>query len=324
MIALRRQSVWRWLRSWKRPPLHVLAAAAAVGLVAFLDSRHDLDADLAILYVAAVAAIGWWLGRRYSLIAAAASGAGWMSAALARQPTVPTRLVDWNAFTHFAIFVFAGLVMARMRRDRRRLRRSKRALEHEIVRASTDLVTNLPNSRGFLERLDRELHDASRRGPAFSIAMIDVDGLRPYHDRHEDDSSDDLVRRISDVIRRAVRASDTLARLDRDRFSVAFWDVDRAAIEKTLGRIIAGIAALGDEDPSAPIVASVGLACFEVAPDDPREALRRAETALRAARAAGPSSLHVWPPPEEQPSDAAPADSGASANPFRPSGSTSG
>lgn len=286
--------VWRWVRSWKRPPLFVLGGAVAIGVVALLDSRHDANADLSLLYLAAVAAVGWWLGRRYAAIAAAISGVSWISAALARQASEPARIVYWNGFTHFAIFLFAGLVMARVRRDRRRLRRSKRALEHEIVRSSTDLVTNLPNSRGFLERLDRELHDAGRRGPAFSVALIDVDGLRPYHDRHEEASSDDLIRRIADVIRRAIRASDSAARLDRDAFAVAFWDVDQAAIEKTLGRVIAGITALGADDPAAPLAACVGLACFEIAPEDPKEALRKADTALRAARASGPASLHVW------------------------------
>jgi len=284
----------RWLRSWKRPPLFVLAAAAAVGAIAFFDSQHDVAADFSLFYVAAVAGVGWWLGRRYAFLAAAASAAAWISAALSERSPAAARLIYWNGFTRFAIFVFAGLVVARIRRDRRRLRRSRRALEKEIFRASTDPVTHLPSARGFLERLDVELADRSRRGLPFGCASIDVDGLRRYHDRHADPASDELARRIADLIRRSVRASDTPARLDRDEFAVAFWDADPAAVEKTLGRVISGIAALGRDDPAAPLAATVGLAWFDSPPEDPREALRRAGEARKAARIEGLGALRVW------------------------------
>ena len=80
----------------------------------------------------------------------------------------------------------------------------------------------------------------------------------------------------------------------RDEFAVSFWDVEREVVEKTLRRIISGIASLAAEDPEARVSASIGVAYFFEPPRDPNEALRRAEKALHLARDSGRGILHVW------------------------------
>lgn len=271
---------------WKRPPLWIALILAALALCAFIDTRETADADFSLFYLVAVAAAGWFLGRRYGLVAAVLAAAAWTYADTIRRPPELVRFAYWNGFTRLAIFVFAGLVMARIRSDERRLRRSRRVLEEEIIRARTDVATDLPNARGFLERLDREMSDSKHIGISFGLACIDIEGLEKYRDGHEAGSEDDLLRAIALVLRRAVRASDIPARLDRDEFAVAFWDVERDALEKTLRRVVAGVEAISAEDPRAPIAARIGLVRFSEPPEDPREALRQGEKALHEAYAA--------------------------------------
>jgi diguanylate cyclase (GGDEF)-like protein len=269
----------------KRPPIWIAAILAALLLCALIDSREDADADFSLFYAAAVSAAGWWLGRRYAGVAAVLAAAGWIYADIERRPPGQMRFTVWNGFTRLAIFLAVGLLTARVRSDTRRLRRSRRVLEEESLRARTDPTTELPNAAGFLEQLDRELSDARRRGGSFSLACIEIEGLERYRDRHESSSVDELVKAIAAVLRRAVRASDFPARLDRDEFGIAFWDVEKDVLEKTLRRVLSGVEALGTRDPSTPLAARVGLVCFENPPDDPRELLRHGEKVLHEAHA---------------------------------------
>jgi diguanylate cyclase (GGDEF)-like protein len=273
----------------------IVAAAAALGLAGLLDSRVEAGVDLSIFYAAAIAGIGWWLGRRYAIIAAAISTGLWMNAELSRLPPGEARrFTIWNGITRLIIFLFVGLASARVRADKRRLGRSRRHLEDEIMRARLDGATDLLNSRGFVERFDRDIGAPSHRGLPCALAAIDVDGFRRYQDEHEIAAVDALARRVATVVRKAVRASDTPARLGPDEFAVSFWDVEREVVEKTLRRIISGIASLAAEDPEARVSASIGVAYFLEPPADPQEALRRAEKALHLARDTGRGILHVW------------------------------
>jgi diguanylate cyclase (GGDEF)-like protein len=302
---------------WKRPPLWILAAAVALGLVAMLDFRIEAGVDLALFYAVAVAGAGWWLGRRYAIIAAALSTGLWIAAELGRLPPGEARrFTIWNGITRLIILLFVGLAAARVRADKRRLGRSRRHLEEEINRARMDRPTDLLNGRGFLERFDREIGEPSHRGLPCALAAIDVDGFRRYQDDHDVAAAEDLARRVATVVRKAIRASDTPARLGLDEFAISFWDVERDVVEKTLRRIISGIAALAAEDPEARVSASIGVAYFLEPPGDPREALRQAEKALHLARDSGRGILHVW---QQEIEDQDPAAEAAPGEPVAPS-----
>jgi diguanylate cyclase (GGDEF)-like protein len=269
--------------SWKRPPFWIAGILVALLLFTLIDLREKADADFSLFYIAAVAAAGWFLGRRHGVIAAILAAAAWTFADASRRPPDEVRFAYWNGFTRLMIFLFAALAMARIRADERRLSRSRRVLEEENLRARTDLTMELLNARGFLEHLDRELIDPRHRGHSFSLACIDIEGLERFGDGHESEAVDALLRNIAGILRRAIRASDLPARLDREELAVGFWDVERDVAEKTLRRIVSGIAALGEAD--APLSARVGLVRFVDPPDDPRECLRHAEKVLHEAHA---------------------------------------
>jgi diguanylate cyclase (GGDEF)-like protein len=272
-------------RPWNRPPFWIAGVLAALALFALIDAKESADADFSLFYVAVVAAAAWWLGRNYSVVTAVLAAAAWTFADLQRRPPGQERFAYWNGFTRLAIFLFIAFLVARVHSDARRLRRSRRVLEEELLRARTDLTTELLNGRGLLERLDRDLADPQNRGLSLSLACIDIEGLDRYRDGHEAASADDLVKGIAAIVRRAIRASDIPARLDREEFAVAFWDVDRDVVEKTLRRVAAGVEALGAQDPASPISARVGLVRFAEPPDDPREVLRQGERVLHEAYA---------------------------------------
>src|SRR5829696_1028603 len=85
--------------------------------------------------------------------------------------------------------------------------------------ADHDALTNLLNSRRFLEELEFELA-ATRRGMrASAVLVIDVDGLKFVNDSLGHPAGDELILTVARALAGRLRASDALARLGGDEFA---------------------------------------------------------------------------------------------------------
>lgn len=83
-----------------------------------------------------------------------------------------------------------------------------------------DSLTELPNRRLLLERLDYELSRAKRYGDFFALHLVDVDDFKSVNDRFGHPGGDQLLIRLADRMRAVVRESDTVARIGGDEFAV--------------------------------------------------------------------------------------------------------
>lgn len=80
-----------------------------------------------------------------------------------------------------------------------------------------DDLTGLANRRGFMEILRMEERRHARYGGSPILVLIDVRKVlaqRPAADRS------DLVVEVADILADAIRDTDTLARVDEDRFAI--------------------------------------------------------------------------------------------------------
>jgi diguanylate cyclase (GGDEF)-like protein/PAS domain S-box-containing protein len=170
-------------------------------------------------------------------------------------------------------------------------RRRQRELERL---AYTDFLTGLPNRARLMAALAEP-----RTGPA-CVLLIDLDGFKAVNDVAGHDAGDRLLCEVAEALRGAARERDVVARLGGDEFALLV----RAGREE--GTALAGrLVELLDRDhrPTAPdgtpsrgpvfaVSGSVGVA--ELAPgDDPTEAVRRADLALRMAKAAGKNCVRT-------------------------------
>jgi diguanylate cyclase (GGDEF)-like protein len=169
----------------------------------------------------------------------------------------------------------------------------ERDLQEERARyerlASHDALTNLPNRRLFLDRLERALTHAHRRKERIALLYLDLDGFKDVNDALGHDTGDELLGEVAARLVEAVRAEDTVARLGGDEFAVVLQevasdgDVERVA-EKLLatfdlpfplrGRLVA-------------IGASIGVAVY---PRDARLSdglVKAADVAMYRVKAAG-------------------------------------
>jgi diguanylate cyclase (GGDEF)-like protein len=156
-------------------------------------------------------------------------------------------------------------------------------------RAFRDSLTGLYNRRFLEEAIEIEVRRARRKGWPIALIMIDVDGLKPFNDRHGHTAGDSLLRTVGASLQSSVRSNDILCRYGGDEFSLV---MPEASVEDAVAwadRWAASTTVLsiewGGKELRFPTV-SMGAAAYPACLTS--DALfREADSALYSAKAAG-------------------------------------
>jgi diguanylate cyclase (GGDEF)-like protein/PAS domain S-box-containing protein len=100
-----------------------------------------------------------------------------------------------------------------------------------------DDLTGLYNRKGFLAIADHRVKLAYRTNDPFSVAFVDLDGLKAINDTLGHQAGNCALVDAANVLRDSFRQSDILARLGGDEFAVFVADTDETKIENIVGRI---------------------------------------------------------------------------------------
>jgi diguanylate cyclase (GGDEF)-like protein len=143
------------------------------------------------------------------------------------------------------------------------LERAERTEAELRFLADHDSLTGLVNRRRFRAELDQYVSFSSRYGGRGAVMVIDIDGLKGVNDSLGHQAGDTLIRRVSEILRERVRATDIVARLSGDEFAVLMPQTDTAGAlqlgEDLRAEVAEGIP-LNSEIDGATI--SVGIAMF--------------------------------------------------------------
>jgi diguanylate cyclase (GGDEF)-like protein len=157
-----------------------------------------------------------------------------------------------------------------------------------------DELTGVYNYRFLMEALDREAKRAQRFTHVFSVAMLDLDNLKEFNDRHGHLRGSEVLRAVGRILPACIRKVDLAAKYGGDEFAVILPRANKEDALKVCERIRRRIASrLGRGPKGARITVSLGVATF---PDDgrtPRVLLRRADRALYRAKAKGRNSVSI-------------------------------
>jgi diguanylate cyclase (GGDEF)-like protein len=107
-----------------------------------------------------------------------------------------------------------------------------RAFAHE-ERVDPDPLTGLPDRRGGLDAIRLRLSQGAR----FSVAICDVDHFRAYNARHSSTVGDAALRLLAEVLLKAVRPHDLVARFDGEQFVIVLADVAATDAVKAVERV---------------------------------------------------------------------------------------
>lgn len=169
---------------------------------------------------------------------------------------------------------------------------SERKKAEEQIRqlAYYDTLTSLPNRRLLLDRLNQSLVQAKRYQRAVAVMFLDLDRFKLINDTLGHDAGDELLKEVATRLNACVRSGDTVSRQGGDEFVIVLAEIAHAqdaalVAEKIIGTLGQPISVKGHE---LQITTSIGIAIFPVnGTDDARELMKKADTAMYAAKEAG-------------------------------------
>lgn len=176
---------------------------------------------------------------------------------------------------------------------------SRRHLDKELNRARllslTDELTELPNRRAFLNRLEDEVGRTRRHKLPLAMAIIDLDGFKKVNDTHGHSVGDEVLRCYAREIFSTFRQYDLVARYGGEEFAVLFPNTDRngaiCALRKVQKRVEE--ARIKFQHDGLPIPSfSAGLAVYQ---DDEslNGYIERADQAMYRAKSMGRDRIEV-------------------------------
>ena len=103
--------------------------------------------------------------------------------------------------------------------------------------ANHDGLTGLRNKRSFELRLGEMIVEAEQSARPLGLFIFDLDHFKVYNDTNGHTDGDDLLRRLSQLLKNCVRPDDLCCRWGGEEFVVAMPDTDATSAQQTAERI---------------------------------------------------------------------------------------
>ncbi len=161
--------------------------------------------------------------------------------------------------------------------------------------ADHDPLTSLLNRRRFRSELDAQVGFTDRYGGQGAVMVIDIDGLKAVNDELGHQLGDNLIRRVAEILRERVRATDLVARLSGDEFAVLMPQTDVAGAlqlgEDLREQVAEGFSA---EDETGMATISLGISMFGGKEVGAEAVLVSADEAMYRAKGEGRNRIALF------------------------------
>jgi diguanylate cyclase (GGDEF)-like protein len=162
-----------------------------------------------------------------------------------------------------------------------------RTLAIAEVRASTDSLTGLANSRNVHETLKRMVAHAQRSETPLAAILFDLDHFKQINDRFGHAKGDEVLAAVGAVAAATLRVSDFVGRYGGEEFVALLPDTGREDAMAVAEKLRDAISRITLRDIDAPISASLGVAMLPDEAETADELIRTADRALYTAKARG-------------------------------------
>jgi diguanylate cyclase (GGDEF)-like protein/PAS domain S-box-containing protein len=180
----------------------------------------------------------------------------------------------------------------------------RRAAEDQIQRlAFYDPLTNLPNRRLLMDRLQHAMATSLRSGLKSALLFIDLDHFKTLNDTLGHDIGDLLLKQVALRLGSCVREGDTVARLGGDEFMLIMEGLSERLVEAAsqtefIGKKI--LATLGKPYRLAGKLyrstPSIGATVFDEKQTSMEELMKQADIAMYQAKKSGRNTLCFFDP----------------------------
>lgn len=203
----------------------------------------------------------------------------------------PTRMADTPSQVLWSGFMVDVTERTRMEAELREL-------------AYHDPLTGAHNRRSFMALVALELERVHRTGTGSAVLMLDFDHFKHVNDTWGHDAGDAVLKTLVTGLMQALRRIDTLGRVGGEEFAVLLPATDATAALEAAERLRAQAQRQtvpwpdAQPDGTIRITVSIGVACLQPTTPDIHAALKAADQALYAAKAAGRNRVQMEAPGE--------------------------
>jgi diguanylate cyclase (GGDEF)-like protein len=165
---------------------------------------------------------------------------------------------------------------------------NKQALLRELRDlAHSDSLTGLSNRRHFFDKAAALYANAQRGNLTLALAMIDLDHFKQVNDIHGHDAGDEVLRRISGLIRERARDGYLVARLGGEEFCILAVNPDMNQVDTLFDEIRLLIAGTKIDVGSGEIAVTVSMGICTELGETLEEMLKKADEVLYEAKESG-------------------------------------
>ena len=144
-------------------------------------------------------------------------------------------------------------------------------VQNATRKAYTDVRTGLVNRA----RWNELMHTDTAMVEPFGFLMIDLNGLKKANDTLGHEAGDQMIFRLSSILRNSLPRSSVICRWGGDEFAVLLSGIDRTMMDRHMAELIAAGQKYNTDHPELPIHFSLGSALSADHPGASREELFR-------------------------------------------------
>lgn len=185
----------------------------------------------------------------------------------------------------------------------RLLQNIKEAQQKLVELATIDDLTQLYNRRYFFERFDQEMERAKRYQRPLSCIILDIDHFKTVNDTYGHLTGDQVLRDISEVLKKNCRQSDLAGRYGGEELIVLLPETDSAGamiIAERIREMIEQHQTVNGKGVTIQVTVSLGVASLtgpELRIIDKHERIvQYADDALLLAKKEGRNRIKIYKP----------------------------
>ncbi|OHC70501.1 MAG: diguanylate cyclase [Rhodocyclales bacterium GWA2_65_20] len=162
--------------------------------------------------------------------------------------------------------------------------------------ATRDPLTDLYNQRLFWELLGYEVGRSKRHHQEFAVMMLDLDNFKTINDRYGHHFGDSFLKAFADLLRKAVRDGDMVARYGGDEFCIILPEAADTQAHMVAQRIAELLEEFSMDTPDGNKIkatTSIGIAIGPQHGDSPKDLFLVADNMMYKAKKSGKNGIAI-------------------------------
>jgi diguanylate cyclase (GGDEF)-like protein/PAS domain S-box-containing protein len=147
-----------------------------------------------------------------------------------------------------------------------------------------DPLTECPNRRFFIERLNQAIKTCKRDHNLLAVLFIDLDHFKAINDQYGHDIGDQYLCAYSKQAKKTLRDVDTLARFGGDEFVILLTNIESDASALHVGQKLLDIHTLPLESVALNVNSNIGISVFPAHGSSTEDLIKAADAAMYSVK----------------------------------------